>query len=259
MKGRTLMLFAVFAVLMLPGCIDYIYIEGNGDIRTERRRAVSFDQLVNTTGFDVVYTKADTSGLAIKADGNLLDHIVTEVSGGVLEIKTEPSYANFRYSQRPVLEVSSPGLNSVLASGSGNFEADYLDGDEVSLRLSGSGQIAVDHISCSDLSALLSGSGRINLKDAECSFADMFISGSGNIIAEGTCTDNKVKISGSGNLHADNFGTKTASVTISGSGDAFTRVADELSGLISGSGNIFVKGNPHIDVRVSGSGRVINN
>jgi hypothetical protein len=50
-----------------------------------------------------------------------------------------------------------------------------------------------------------------------------------------------------------------AEVTISGSGDAFTRVSEELSGLISGSGNIYVSGNPLIKVRVTGSGRVIRN
>jgi len=247
-------------MLLQASCLDSLTcIDGDGRIKTERRRLTGFSQIENFTEFDVVYKKADTTGVAVTADGNLLDNIVTSLSGQVLEIRTQPDNSCFDYSRRPVIEVSSPGLNSVYVSGSGNFTADFIEGNVVNVTLSGSGQIGTEHVICGDLEVSLSGSGRISFDDTECTNSDAYISGSGNILLTGECKKSTMKISGSGNMHADKFITETAAVTISGSGDAFTYIMEKLTGAISGSGNIYVKGNPIIDVSVSGSGRVIRN
>jgi hypothetical protein len=219
----------------------------------------AFDQIENSTAFDIVFTRADTSGISITADGNIIDNIVTETSGSRLEIKTMPRDACFNYTQRPVINVSSPGIKSVMISGSGDFIADQMQGESVNVKLSGSGDINAENISCTDLTVLLSGSGSISLSDTDCTDSDIFISGSGNITISGSGTRTNMKISGSGNIHAGNFITGSASVIISGSGDAYTQIIDKLTGMISGSGNIYVKGDPDIDVALSGSGRVIRN
>jgi hypothetical protein len=260
MKRVIRILFSALATLLMTSCIDnLVYIDGDGNITTERRRIGSFNEIQNTTAFDVVFTRSDTTGIRVTADRNILDNIIAETSGGVLEIRTEPEYASFRYTQRPLIEVSGPELESVFLSGSGNLVADRMEGDEVEVRLSGSGQVRLYSIDCSDLSVSLSGSGRISIDEAECTESDILISGSGNILLEGVCEISTVRISGSGNLYADKFRSVKAEVTISGSGDAYTLVSEELSGLISGSGNIYYSGNPLIKVRITGSGRVIRN
>jgi hypothetical protein len=260
MKTKFKLIVAAMALLSLASCIDnLICIDGDGIIKNERRRLTGFDAIVNTTEFDIIFIIADTTGLNIIADRNLIDNIVTDVSGQVLEIRTNPGNACFSFSQRPVIEVSSPDLNSVTLSGSGDFLVDQMEGNRVTVKLSGSGEIAVEHIRCDELSATLSGSGNISLGDTRSTNSDAYISGSGNILITGECDKSTMKISGSGNMHADRFMTETASVTISGSGNAFTYIIDKLTGAISGSGNIYVKGNPIIDVSVSGSGRVIRN
>jgi len=245
-------------MLLLTSCFDdLICIKGNGLMETERRRTAEFSRIENSTQFDIIYYRNDTSGISIDADQNIIDNIVTETSGSALEIKTVPRNACFSYTHRPVILVSSPVLNSTLISGSGRLLADFMEGEVVTVKLSGSGDIKAEHISCNDLTVLLSGSGSVTLNDTDGNNSDVLISGSGNILLEGACDRNNVKISGSGNLHADSYITGSASVIISGSGNAFTYVEDKLTGIISGSGNIYVKGNPDIDVTVSGSGRVI--
>jgi hypothetical protein len=260
MKSKFFLVFSIITMLLLTSCFDdFICIKGNGVIETERRRTVEFSRIENSTQFDIIYNRNDTSGISINADQNIIDNIVTETSGSTLEIKTSPRNACFNYTQRPVIMVSSPSLNSTLICGSGGFLADFMEGNAVTVKLSGSGDIKTDHISCHDLTILLSGSGTITLNDIEGYNSDAFISGSGNILLDGVCERNNVKISGSGNLHADTYITGSASVIISGSGNAFTYIEENLTGIISGSGNIYVKGNPAIDVTVSGSGRVIEN
>jgi hypothetical protein len=260
MKSRFTLIVATMVLLPLTSCIDnLVCIEGDGIIKNERRRLRGFSQIENSTEFDIVFKIADTTGLNIIADRNLIDNIISEVSGNVLEIKTNPGNACFSYSQRPVIEVSSPDLNSVTLSGSGDFLADQMDGNLVSVKLSGSGEIKVEHISCDDLYVSISGSGNILLGDTRSTNSDAFISGSGNMLIVGECDKSTIKTSGSGNIFADSYPAETASVTISGSGDSYVNVIERLTGAISGSGNIYVKGNPLIDVRVSGSGRVIRN
>ena len=250
-----LLLGALF--IHFAGCDDLTCIDGDGIYQTELRNATAFDQIENLTEVDVVFTRADTSGISISADHNILDNIVTQISGTSLVIKTNPGSSCFNYTQRPIINVSSPGLKSIFLSGSGDVTADYVDGGETSLKLTGSGHITADSISCSKLTGFISGSGNITVGFAETASSDLFISGSGRILIEGVCDEGKLQISGSGNIHAEDFVTRTVSATITGSGDAYTNVIDSLTGHISGSGNIHVTGDPEIDVTVSGSGRVI--
>jgi len=260
MKRTLLLLIPVMAAMGLVSCFDDLNcIRGDGATDTERRRVSAFDQVENATPFDVVFTKADTSGISVTADGNLIDNIVTETYGSTLEIKTAPRDACFNYTQRPVIQISSPGIKGIAVSGSGNFVADHVEGGAVTIKLSGSGDITVQNVICTGLAIMLSGSGSITVDNAGCADSDIFISGSGNIAVSGESDKSNLKISGSGNIHAGDFLTGSSSVIISGSGDAYAYVQDKLTGMISGSGNIYLKGDPDIDVTVSGSGRVISN
>lgn len=260
MKRNLLLIIPLLSAMSLVSCIDdLVCIRGNGSADTERRRVSAFDKVENSTPFDVVFTKADTSGISVTADGNIIDNIITETYGSTLEIKTVPRDACFNYTQRPVIRISSPGIKGIAVSGSGNFFADHVEGDAVSIKLSGSGDITVQNVFCTGLAVMLSGSGSITLEDAGCVDSDVFISGSGNIVVSGESDKSNLKISGTGNIHAGNFMTGSSSVIISGSGDAYSYVTDMLTGMISGSGNIYLKGDPHVDVAISGSGRVIRN
>lgn len=260
MKTKLFLSLSGVLTVVLTSCLDNLLcVKGDGVIETEYRRTPAFYKIENTTPFDVVYTTKDTSGISINADQNIIGYIVTETSGGTLEIKTSPRDACFSYSHTPVISVSSPSLNSVLLSGSGDFSADEMKGNLVTVTLSGSGEIRTEHINCTDLNVYLSGSGNITLDDIVCAGSDALISGSGNIYLSGLCENNHIKISGSGNLHSERLITGSASVLISGSGNSFTNIEDKLTGMISGSGNIYVEGNPVIDVTISGSGRVIKN
>ena len=258
MKNKFIILITGALILSLNACLeDFLFIRGNGTLKTETRRAGEFIKLENSTSIDIVYKKADTTGITIEADENLLEYIVTETYNNSLEIKTRDWNTRLDFKERPLITITSPRLESVLISGSGTFIADEMSGDAVIAKLSGSGDISANNVSCTDLTVMLSGSGIINFKNCHSVSSDIFLSGSGNISMAGLSTVCEIKITGSGEVFAENFLLNSASVIISGSGNTFTNIEQNLTGIISGSGNIYLKGDPTIIKTISGSGRII--
>lgn len=245
-------------LISLSSCIESQFpVRGNGIIVTKTRRSGMFFKVENSASIDIVYKKADTTSITLRADENILEYIVTETNNNTLEIKIKPQNTYLEFTERPLIIITSPKLETIGMAGSGAFIANEMTGDNVILEISGSGNISVDTVNCSDLTLILSGSGSINIKDNQSKGADMLLSGSGNINIKGQSEDCQIKISGSGEVFGENLLLLSANVIISGSGNVFISVENTLTGIISGSGNIYLKGNPEITQTTSGSGRII--
>lgn len=258
MKNRLILILSGILFLGFTSCIDgFRCIDGDGFVASELRSAEGFHMIENTTEFDIIYKKSDTTGILVRTDLNLMDHIVTEVVNNTLEIKTRPRTACLNLSKGSVITIASPDLERVSLSGSGSLTADEMSGDRVSVRLSGSGDISVDRIISHDLSGTISGSGDILLSLVNCTDSEFATSGSGKISVAGECDTEDIKISGSGMFDGRNFVTRSANIALSGSGNVHSNVTDYLKAAISGSGNIYLSGNPRIEQKTSGSGRII--
>ena len=225
---------------------------------TETRRVTAFYEIENSTSFDVIYKKADTLGIIVNAEQNIMNYIETNVYDNCLEITTSPATICLDYTERPLITVTSPSLEKVFNAGSGAFIGGELSGETVTLKVSGSGDITIDTVTSDYIDITITGSGNIELKTALCSNYDCLITGSGDASVNGNCENAHLKITGSGSIYAVDLITINSSVIISGSGNVFTTTTDYLNGLISGSGNIFVRGDPEIDQTLTGSGRIIN-
>lgn len=258
MKNRLIILLSGVLILNLTSCLrDLLCVNGDGIIEEEVRRVTSFNQINNSTSFEVIYKRADTSGIRIRAEQNIINYIETNVYNDCLEITTSPGSICLDYTEQPVITITSPALDKAVISGSGSFFADSMEGVHVFLKMSGSGDISVDEVLSDNCEINLTGSGNINVKQLISLSSDFQITGSGDITVTGSCDESHLRIPGSGNIYAGNFPVNTSSVIISGSGNAFTDIDDYLNGLISGSGNIYVKGDPEIDQTITGSGRII--
>ena len=258
MKHKHIIVIIGALLISLCSCIENLLpVRGNGIIVTETRRSGEFNKIENSTLIDIIYKKADTTGITLTGDENLLEYIVTETLNSTLEIKTrtESSYMDFK--ERPLIIITSPNLEKVVITGSGNFVADEMAGDGVFLKMSGSGDISVENITCPDLSVMTSGSGNIIIKECQSERSDILLTGSGNITINGRSKDCSTMITGSGNLFAENYLLDSASIIVSGSGDSYITVEHDLTVIISGSGSIYLKGNPTISQTISGSGRII--
>lgn len=258
MKNKFILLISTAMIFSITSCLeDCMVITGNGLSVTETHRTASFNKLENSTSIDVIYKTADTTGITITADENLIDYILTETFDNTMEIKFHSDNNHFDFRVKPLITITSPRLEKAIITGSGAFLANEMTGDDVTLKISGSGDISVDKVSCKNISEVVTGSGNINVKDCHSDFSDLFVTGSGSISTRGQCTDNNLKITGSGEIHTENYLFANASVIISGSGNAFTNIEQKLNAIISGSGNIYLKGNPVISKTISGTGRII--
>jgi hypothetical protein len=245
-------------LLSVTSCLkDLLCINGNSDLQTESRDAEAFSAILNVTAVDVIYHKADSTSITVKAESNLIPHISTKTSDGRLEIRTDPKNACLDYNVKPVITISSPELNNLELTGSGTITADTLSGSTVSVKLTGSGDIRSAYISAGDFSYLVTGSGNSNHDKVLCLNADFTITGSGDLNVKGNCTNAKMKITGSGDIKTGDFKVSAADDVISGSGNITTYVEDILTASITGSGNIYLSGNPQVSQTITGSGRII--
>ncbi len=254
---KTLIITCILVISATSCLKDLICINGNGIVEDQRRDAQPFHQIENSTFADVIYKKADSVSIMVRAETNILTHLVTEFSNGILEIRTDPGSACFSDTEQPVITVTSPNLDNLISSGSGGIIADSLTGNSVTIRLSGSGDVAAGVISSNDLSVTVTGSGDIDIVKALCQNTDLRITGSGDISIKGNSDNANMRISGSGDINAYDFLILAAIEIISGSGNIHSRVESTLNATISGSGNIYLKGNPVITQVISGSGRII--
>jgi hypothetical protein len=200
--------------------------------------------------FDVQITQGNTEGLVMYAPTEIVDRIVTEVSGSVLKIQNkhdnwssgEKSWWSEkgwwrRHPGKIKVFVTVKDINSVSLSGSG--EAVFENGitaNALKLRVRGSGDIT----------------GKIQVKTLQSS-----VSGSGNITLSGTAENSIVKVTGSGNFKARDLVTTNSAAHISGSGNAEINANDKLDAAISGSGGVRYMGAvKNINTKKSGSGSI---
>jgi hypothetical protein len=255
---KNTLIIAGIVTFSLTSCIkSLVCIDGNGLVEVQLRETPLFHSVENSTMVDVVYKIADTAGISILAESNLLSHIVTETSNGRLEIKTDPRNACFDNNQTPVITITSPSLDNIVLTGSGDFTADLVTGNLVDFKITGSGDIDAGIISCNELSITITGSGDIDIDDGTCDEADFTLSGSGDLSIEGSSDEGIFRVTGSGDINSGDFLMMSATETISGSGNIYTWVENTLNATLSGSGNLYLRGDPVVTQSVTGSGKII--
>ncbi len=178
--------------------------------------------------------QGNTQSLVLEGDD--LDEVVTEVSGGKLRIKRRSSVWNWGNNKIDVY-ITVRNLEGINLSGSG--------------RVIGETKFEVD-----DLDLSVSGSGDIEM-DVYANRIDTGISGSGSVELKGVSVKHKVSISGSGKMDAEYLEAETYDIRISGSGSCRINVSKEIDASVSGSGSIYYKGNPDkVYHHASGSGKI---
>lgn len=258
MKRMEITLTVLSVLLITSSCLQgLLCVRGEGNLVEEYRLTGNFEGIANSTSIDVIYRKADTAGLLLEAEENLLYYIVTEVDGNTLSIRTREHTACINFTEKPLITVTSPSINSILSTGSGNMFIQELNGEEVEIRSTGSGDINCESVEANDLSITLSGSGDVNSNETSGLYSDFKVTGSGDLTVNGSCNNADITISGSGSIYGISYQLSSAGITVSGSGNVYTSISEELTAILTGSGNIYLRGDPEIHKNITGSGRII--
>ncbi len=281
----------------LTGCFYYgPCLNGSGPVINEERETGEFIGVTNTGSFDVYVSRADTFGVVVVAQENLVPIIETYVSGSTLIVKTENN-ACYRSSWPVKVHVTMPETESLSLTGSGKVIAGLVVETDVEISNSGSGKMEVDSVLSETLVVANGGSGSVDVEVIESTVVDVIQSGSGTIVCstiygtaevnikhsssgrvgaqipDGTLLDvvmngtGRVELIGeaevaeyslnsSGKIDALDMMVSDVTATNTGSGNIYVWATDLLDATITGSGSIIYKGNPEISIRDTGSGSV---
>ncbi|MGZ3927169.1 MAG: head GIN domain-containing protein [Mucilaginibacter sp.] len=234
------------AAILLSGSA-YTYANSHpavkiGVAKIEDRHLSGFNAVSLGGSFDVYITQGSTESVKVEAPDNVIDHIITEVSGGVLKIYNKHDDGFhwgdlFGSHKKMAIYVTAKDLNSISVSGSGDiFFKEGIHTNSLKLRVSGSGDMT----------------GRVDVKTLETS-----ISGSGDIKISGRADNSTVSVGGSGDFSGRGLVTINTAVRVTGSGDASVNASSKVDASVSGSGDIkYTGGAKNVSSSKSGSGDI---
>ena len=212
-------------------------VKGTGPVVSETRNISDFKGVESSIAADIVLKQGSTFKVRVEGQKNILEVLKTELKGNSLKISFEKGYS-VNYNANLKVYVEAPNFESLGMSGSGNVRADgKLSGNMLNISISGSGDFDLDDIQYQEMDLGISGSG------------DVAISGSANRVG--------MRISGSGDVKAGDLTAQSVKCQVSGSGNITCNAQKSLEAYVSGSGDIRYKGKPEsVKTKVSGSGDI---
>ncbi|MFN3640163.1 MAG: head GIN domain-containing protein [Flavobacterium sp.] len=213
-------------------------IKGNGKIVQKNITTSSYESIQVAGAFKVLLTHGKVGDIQIKAEENLLQHIIVETDGNTLKIRAEKN-KNLQPSSGKKMEILVPieTLKKISLAGSGDIISEkIIENDKINIQLAGSGDI------------------KVQIQSDE---VDIKLSGSGDITVKGTTKKLAAQVAGSGDIHAQDLLAEEAHVKVAGSGDIKVQATEFLEARVAGSGDIRYQGKPKkLDVKTAGSGTI---
>jgi hypothetical protein len=213
-------------------------VVGSGNIVQETRSVTGATGVNMGSEANLTIEQGSPEELILQTDDNLLALILTDVQGGILEIRNAPGF-DLQPSQRMEANLTLVSIDSIILSGVGN--------------------ITVPSLTTTQLELTLEGVGGMDILNLDAQTSDVLISGIGDISVDGQVDDQLITLTlGSiGDYNAGNLISETVDVEIAGSGSATVRVSTTLNANITGSGSVFCHGSPVVTRTGSGTGNVI--
>ena len=265
-------LLSFIFILLFAGSLQ-AQVRGNGVIEEQTRVLNGFNAISSSGSVDVFVRQGNNYSVVVRADGNLLNYIKTEVRNNTLIIsvtkniwhaKTLEVHITMKSLQKVVMSGSgdlfckSPfsvqNLQLVL-SGSGDAKA-ALEAKNVHIKVRGSGDVEVSGIR-GNLGIDVAGSGDVEAYGLQLESCSLNMLGSGDVKLKGRTAQLTARVLGSGDIEAGGLAAVSVSVSNTGSGDMTIHAIDKLEATLAGSGDLGYTGNPAIlKVIASGSGEV---
>ncbi|KGB52335.1 DUF2807 domain-containing protein [Sphingopyxis sp. SE2] len=244
MRNWTMAALPLALAMTVTACSAEVTSDGKDGRRTVDAGPVT-TQSFDLTGFtgvkvagpdDVTIRRGDAFSISAKGPKAIIDELEIELDGDMLSIGRKNSDFSFRGGDNDVdIAIIMPALREVRLTGSGEIDADAVDGDAVEAVVTGSGDLKVGTLNGKSAKVAVSGSGDIEIGGGTIGSGDFGVTGSGNIAAGGlAATTLDVSIAGSGDVDAKASGS--ADIAILGSGDATIGGGGKCSTRTMGSG-----------------------
>lgn len=230
---KTIKLFTILLFIAA-----YIQATGaNADRQT--RQITGFHGISVSSGIDLYLTQKNVEEVAVEAQSEDLDKIITEVEGGTLKIYIkQKSWFNMQWERKPrKVYVSFKTLDRLEASaGSDVVSEGRLKLDQLKLDASSGSDVKLE-LEVNDLSVGSSSGSDISLK--------------------GTATKLQADASSGSDIDASDLLSKSCNASVSSGSDLKINVTEKLDANASSGGDITYSGNPKTkDINESSGGDV---
>src|SRR4051812_2264643 len=178
MKQIKFLVFIALATVFFTSCDKVV---GEGPVTITDRTVAPFSAIDMSVPAEIYYYTGTEYKVQIQAQQNITDLIESNVSGSTLQLRFNRNNVNIK-SKGVRINVTSPNVNSIRISGSGNFYAPVgIEADHLQLSLSGSCGAEIDSLIANSFASSISGSGYIKVSQGSAHDVEVEISGSGNV------------------------------------------------------------------------------
>ena len=261
MKNLTVLTFC-FLFLSNTPIFSQGTIKGNRDIITQTRKVASFNKIQIIDNIDVVLIYNENQSVSIKTDSNIQDAIITDVSNGILTLKTNGSdirtkelsaiiNVNRNLTQIDAYNKATVKSNNLLVLDTLNVNA--FDNTVFNLKLN-SKEVKVNGKKLSDINLeILSDlttfnleescnlKASVNTKECNLNFRDR---ATGTI--SGTTDNLEVETLGNATFKGKDFIAKNSIVKASNNSNVYINTAENLEIFGNNSSEIFIYNTPKI-------------
>ena len=233
MKRILFIILFVTTLLSFNSC-NLFCKKGKGDVTKEIRELSEFNEIEIDGQAKVFLKQGKKTSVKVVIDSNLLEYIITEVSGTTLEIYEDKCMEEITKYK---IFITTPNIKKL-----------YIDG---AVQLKGNNKIKTENLYIKTI-----GSGDVKLKlDVENLETDT--QGSGNVKLQGIANNFDIELEGAGSIDAYGLVVKNIDAEVSGAGICKIDVRNKFKGYVNGSGKIIYKGNPKkVNTDISGSGSI---
>jgi len=242
MRKETLqkiaLLIAIIFVLTACRLPQIHVVRGSGLIETETRHVGDFNKIQFDGVGTLIITQGSANALEIKAESNLLDHLVSDVSGDTLKLGFERQtwYSRVIPTKDITYRLTVQDLEAIIINGVGNLKIDAFDAPSLEITMNGTGKIEINNLAAESLAVNINGTGKVEVS--------------------GQAQSQSVDINGSGNYDAGALSTETTTIEIEGVASSTVWVTDMLDIRINGWGSVDYYGSPSVMQDVNGMGDI---
>src|SRR3954463_10044839 len=150
---------------------------GSGNVATETREAGGFEQLDVSSAVHATVTIGQPRRVSVTADDNLLDNVITTVTGDRLSIGMSGAVASTGNVVQ--VEITVPSLSAIHAGSAGAIEVEGLAADQLRLEVDSAGVITASG-TAPTLDLRAGRAGELQLRDLAVDHATVSIDSAGH-------------------------------------------------------------------------------
>ncbi len=239
---KTPLLLIPLAALSLSACSFSVDAEDERitsdgkPISTTAATTGAFTKIEAVGPDNIIFVTGDAFSIKAEGDAGAVAKVRYAMDNGTIIIGREKGKWWGKDSQSVTITVTAPTLTTASLVGSGDFTADKMAGDKVSVELAGSGDAKVGDVTAKSFKSELAGTG--------------------DIMVAGKVESTEFSVAGTGDIDASKLASVDAKVSIAGTGDVRLSATGTVDASIAGTGDINVTGGAKCKSSSIGSGKI---